>query len=96
MCKKSRQKDKMGIMEKINENKTKEKNSFLLHGKHKKTDSKVQEVGFSNFRERVCDFSLDFPVFGQSVRFGPRSKVVLCGEGYSWAPILWSSDNSKR
>ena len=55
----------------------------------------MQEVEFSNFRERVCDFSLDFPEFGPSVRFEPRSKAVLRGEGYAWTPILWSSDNSK-
>ena len=48
------------------------------------------------FRERECDFSLDFPTLGPSVRFGPRNKVVLRGEGYTWTPIWWSSDNSKR
>ena len=32
-------------------------------------------------RERVCDFSLDFPAFGPSVCFGPRSKVILHGKG---------------
>ena len=36
-------------------------------------------------------FSLDFQAFGPSVHFGPRSKVVLCGEGYVWTPIWWSS-----
>ena len=48
------------------------------------------------FRERKCDFSLDFPAFGPSVLVKARSKVVLRGKGYAWAPILWSSDNSKR
>ena len=27
---------------------------------------------------------------------GVRSKAVLPGEGYAWAPIWWGSDNSKR
>ena len=36
----------MGIMEKINENKTKEKNSFLLHGKHKKGAVRCRRLGF--------------------------------------------------
>ena len=46
--------------------------------------------------ERKSDFSLDFPVFGPSVLVGARSKVVLRGKSYTWAPILWNSDNSKR
>ena len=44
----------------------------------------------------MCDLSLDFPSFRPSVLDGARSKVDLRGEGYTWAPILWSSDNSKR
>ena len=48
----------------------------------------MQWVCVSNSRERKCDFSLDFPA--------SRSKVVLRGKGYAWAPILWSSDNSKK
>ena len=47
-------------------------------------------------RERESYFSLDFPSFGLSVRFGTRSKVVLRGEGHAWTPIWWSSENSKR
>ena len=35
------------------------------------------------FRERESYFSLDFPSFGPSVRFGPRSKAVLRGKGYA-------------
>ena len=38
-------------------------------------------------RERESVFSLDFSLFGPSVRFGPRSKVVIRGEGYAWTPI---------
>ena len=47
-------------------------------------------------REREDDFSLDFPPFGPSVLDGARSKVDLRGEGYAWALIWWSFDNSKR
>ena len=44
--------------------------------------------GKSNSRERKSNFSLDFPAFGPSVRVGPKSKVVLRGKGYAWAPVL--------
>ena len=54
------------------------------------------ELGISDFRESVCAFSLNFPTFGLSVLDGARSKVNLRNEGYAWAPILRSSDNSKR
>ena len=47
-------------------------------------------------KESVSNFSLDFSAFGASVRVGPRSKVVLSGKGYAWAPVLWSFDNSDR
>ena len=49
-----------------------------------------------DFRERGSDFSLDFLPFGLSVRFRPKSKVVLHEEGYVLTSIWWSSDNSKR
>ena len=39
------------------------------------------------FRERRCNFSLGFRVFGPLDRFGPRSKVVLSIEDYTWAPV---------
>ena len=44
----------------------------------------------------MCDFSLDFLAFRPSVLDEAKSKVVLRSKGYAWAPILWSSDNSKR
>ena len=84
-------KDIDGIFGNVNENKTK-CNSFLLKRKKKNR----QKVGDPGFRERESAFSLDFPSFRPSVRFGPRSKAVLRGEGYAWTPIWWSSDNSKR
>ena len=40
------------------------------------------------FRERKCNFSLDFPAFGPLVCIRPRSKVVLHGKGYAWASVL--------
>ena len=49
-----------------------------------------------NSRERKSNFSLDFSVFVPSVLVGLRSKVVLRGKGYVWAPVLWSFDNSGR
>ena len=48
------------------------------------------------FRERKCNFSLDFPALEPLIRVGPRSKVVLLGEGYAWTPVLGSFDNSER
>ena len=38
-------------------------------------------------REKRCTFSLGLRVFGPSDRFGPRSKVVLHIEDYTWAPV---------
>ena len=52
--------------------------------------------GKSNSRERKSNFSLDFPVFVPSDFIGPRSKVVLGGKGYAWAPVLGSFDNFGR
>ena len=82
----------MGINEKLNEYKTRNGNCFLLQMERKRA------VGcWIQFkRERESYFSLDFPPFGPSVLIGPRSKVVLRGEGYAWTPIWWSFENSKR
>ena len=35
----------------------------------------------------MCNFSLGFRVFGPSDRFGPRSKVALHIEDYTWVPV---------
>ena len=56
--------------------KTKKKNHHLLY--FLETDSEGGEIGF---RERKCDFSLDFQAFGPSVLVGPRSKVNLRYKG---------------
>ena len=53
-------------------------------------------AGFFLFLERGSGFSLGFRPIGSSVLDGARSKVSLRGEGYAWASIWWSSDNSKR
>ena len=71
--------DKMGIVEKVNENKTKA-NSVIFSILKEQIDS---GLGFSCFSERSSSFSLDFPPFGPSVRFVPRSKVVLHSKGYA-------------
>ena len=49
-------------------------------------------LGFDIFRERGSGFSLRSRAIGQSKFFGPRRKVVLCGEGNAWAPVSWSFD----
>ena len=69
----------------------KKKRTLLIFGAQN-----VQWRRVSNSRERSSNFSLDFLTFGSSDRVGPRSKVVLRGEGYAWAPILGSFDKSKR
>ena len=45
-----------------------------------------------NFKERVSNFSLDFPAIGPSVSGEVRSKIAPHGKGYVWAPILGSFD----
>ena len=42
---------------------------------------------FLSFRERMCTLSLGFRVFGPSDSLGPRNKVVLHIEDYTWAPV---------
>ena len=61
--------------------KRKENTSLIL------LDPAVEEEK-SDSRERVSNFSLDFPALGSSVLVGPRRKVVLHGKGYVWAPVL--------
>ena len=72
----------MGINENLNEYKTRNENSFLLQMERKTCSRLLDQV-----LERESVFSLDFPPFRPSVRFEPRSKAVLCGEGYVWTPI---------
>ena len=59
-------------------------------------EKKGQWLDFLVFRERMSAFSLDLRSIGPSVFDRTRRKVALSGEGYAWAPIWWSSDNSKR
>ena len=56
----------------------------------------MQKVRFLNFRERVCNFSLGFQTIGLSDFFGPRSKVVLCREGFTWVLVLGVFDKLRE
>ena len=56
----------------------------------------MQWLDFMVFGERESTFSLGFRPIGSSVFDGARKKVTLRGEDYAWAPIWWSSENSKR
>ena len=67
---------------------------FLLDPAVGREESKFEK--WRVFRERKCNFSLDFTTFGLSVHVGPRRKVVLRNKGYAWTLVLWSFDNSKR
>ena len=67
----------------------------LLHFEIK-TGRRCSRLDFVVFRERKSSFSLDLRPFKPSTLDGARNKVDLCGEGYAWTPIWWSSDNSKR
>ena len=99
-CQKSRRRDMIEIYGIVNDNKTKDeqcsssskrpKNGQWLDGK--RCSGWVLEI----FRERESTFSLDFRPIIPLVLDEARSKVALRGEGYAWALIWWSSDNSKR
>ena len=96
---KSRRRDMMGIMGIVNEKKTKDEQCSSSSKETKKRFRRglfMQWAGFLSFRERESSFSLGFRPFGPSIFDGARSKVALRDEGYAWAPIWWSSDNSKR
>ena len=80
----------MELIKKIQINKTKTPSSPL-----RLLENRAVSVE-TGFRGKKSDFSLDFPAFEPSVLVEARSKVVLRGKGYVWAPILWSFDNSKR
>ena len=45
---------------------------------------KTGNVREENYRERNSDFSLRSTEFGWSSRIGPRLKVGVLGEGYTW------------
>ena len=54
------------------------------------------ELRFSFFRERMSNFSLRSQAIGLSDFFETRRKVVLHGEGNTWAPISWSFDKIRE
>ena len=66
-----------------------------LHLLHFSGAGTCSEGDFKFYREKLQLISR-FPGFWAVDRFGPRSKVVLHGKGYVWAPVLGSFDNSKR
>ena len=82
----------------FNEEETKMNSVHLLQKDQKRVVcwKGVAVTGFLIFLERESTFSIGFRPIGPSVLDGVRSKVVLRDEGYAWAPIWWSSDNSKR
>ena len=47
-------------------------------------------------REKVSNFSLDFPAIGLSVSDEPRGKVALRCKGYAWVPVLWSFEKLRE
>ena len=54
--------------------------------REKKKGKKEDKV----FRERVCNFYLDFPMIGPTVSGETRSKVDPHCKSYAWVPVLWS------
>ena len=90
--------DMMGISKIVNEEKDKN-DQCSSSPKDQKKGQKLEKdaVGWNfDFLERESSLSLGFRPIGSSVLDEGRSKTVLRGEGYAWAPIWWSSDNSKR
>ena len=63
-----------------------------MQGKNKSAGARF----FIFFRERESTFSLDFRSIGPSDFFGARRKVVLCGEGNAWEPVLRSFDKIRK
>ena len=53
-------------------------------------------LGCDIFRERESGFSLRSRLIGPSDFFGPRSKVVLRIEGFTWVPFLGSFDKLRE
>ena len=60
----------------------------------KRERKKEGEGKEGDFRKRDSNFSLNFPMIGQSVSGEARSKVAPHGKGYARVPILWSFENS--
>ena len=97
-CQKSKRRDTYGII-KLLMNKT--KTCIVLSSSNLRSKcGEEPEIGSSlaglSFSERGSGFSLGFRLIGPSVFDGARRKFALHGEDYAWAPIWWSSENSKR
>ena len=89
-----------GILEIVNKEKDKNLHSVVFpifeDQKGAVEGGFVQWVLEFIFRERGSGFSPGFRPIRPSVFNGARRKVALRDEDYAWAPIWWSSDNSKR
>ena len=98
---KSKRRDTNGIMEIVNDNRTKEpivsSSPFIQKTKNVKEEEKIHsQLRFWVFRVRVGDFSLGFWAIRLSEFFGLRSKAVLCSEGFVWIPVLRSFDKLRE
>ena len=64
-------------------------NSFLLQFEEENVQEETKLAVSEVFEvlERKSSLSLNFPLLRPSVRFEPRSKAVLRGEGYAWTSI---------
>ena len=84
----------MSLMESLNDNRTKVQivsSPTTKKGKRKREGRRrYRELGNGVLRERVSHFSLDLRAIGSSKSFGPRRKVALRGEAYTWTPVLGS------
>ena len=78
------------------QNRNKKKKSFLLHFAGTCSEGGGGGGRKSYSRERVSNFSLDFPAIGPLVSGEARSKVAPHGKSYLWAPILWSFDKLQK
>ena len=86
--------DKMGILEIVSEIRQKmNSSSSPLEAKNGSGWTfSGSELRFCYFRERVCNFSLRSRTIEPSDFDRVRRKVVLRGEGNTWAPVSWSFD----
>ena len=85
MDKKSSQPIRSGHVEMMETKRRASSPTFGLKHVVSEGENIIQKWSF--FSERVCNFSLGFPAIRPSNFFGPRSKVVLHIEDYTWAPV---------
>ena len=66
--------------------------SFEIQRTKREGGNGCREFGFEGFSERVSSFSLGLRTIRPSEVFRARRKVALCGETYTWTPVLRSFD----